>query len=188
MAAPRVSVDLGNVIKQADGFDRLASQLQERVTKRAVVTLARRLGPQTNRLIAAELNLSTRQVGQRVTVTNGGDYVEVTASGKPVPLSAFGAKWGGPSSAGATVQIFRDSAPRTLVSTFIRAGAVLVRKFVGSKRAGRLPVRPLAGPAIASLLLGRGPHQIDQPLDYFAQQTLDAEVARLVALEINGIF
>lgn len=187
MGAPRISVDLGNIVKQAEGFNRLASEMQDRVTKRAVSTLARRLGPQTNRLISAELNLSTRQVGQRVTVTNGGTYVDVTASGKPVPLSAFGAKWGGAKSAGAVAQVFRDSSPRTFVSTFIRNGAVLVRRFVGDKRAGRLPVRPLAGPAIASLLLGRGPHQIEQPLDEFAQETLDAEVERLVAVEIDGV-
>lgn len=180
--------DIGNIISQAKGFNDLASNLQSRVTQRAVVTLARRIGPEVNRRLAADLNLSTRQISQRVSVTKGPDYVDITGSGKGIALSQFGAKWGGRKTSGAVVQVWRNSQPYTYVGAFITGGRVVSRqRLANGKRAGRLPLRQLIGPDIGSVLIDTGPHQIAGPLLGFARDLLSAEVERLITVEIGNI-
>lgn len=181
--------DIGNIISQAKGFQDLASNLQSRVTQRAVVTLARRIGPEVNRRLAADLNLSTRQISQRVSVTKGPDYVDITGSGTGIPLSQFGAKWAGRKSQGVVVTVWRNAGQYTYVGAFkLAAGAVVTRqRLANGKRAGRLPLRQLIGPDIGSVLIDTGNHQIAGPLLGFVRDTLSAEIERLVAVEIGNI-
>lgn len=190
MPSSGLSVDISRIIQESKGFRDLATQMQTRVTARAVSTLRRRIGPEANRELAEDLNLPARQISQRTHVTGGQDFVEVTGSGHAIPLSLFSAKWGGRSTPGATAQVFRSGDRRTYVSTFIAKGVVYTRAKKGTKRVGRLPIRQLFGPDIGSILISShgGPSgQIAGRLAAFARDILAAEVERLIAVEVQSI-
>lgn len=185
---PVTTVDVSGAVAKSAAVKDLAANIKQRITSRALVTLQRRIGPEAGRELGAVLNLPKREISSRVTVTKTDDYVDVTGSGKRIPLGKFGAKWGGMKTAGATAQIFVDGAPRTYVSAFaLPKGAIVARALNGQKRVPRLPLAPLFGPDIGSVLVSHSAHGINERLSQFAMDTLTTECERLTGVEMANL-
>ena len=186
--AQQTLVDVSGAARRSAAAKNLAANIRERITSRALVTLQRRLGPEVSREIGEVLNLPKREISSRVTVTKSEDHVDVTASGKRIPLRKFGGQWGVRSTAGATARIFIDGESRTYVSAFaLPKGTIVARALAGEKRTPRLPLTPLYGPDIGSVLVSRSAHGIQTGLNSFAFDTLSTELERSTTIEMDSL-
>jgi hypothetical protein len=183
-----VTVDVSGAISRSIALRQLSANIQDKVASRSVVALKRRLGPEVNRQFSEVLNLSKAEVSKRVTVTSGDGFVDLTVSGKRVPLGKFGAQYGGHKTPGATAQVFKGQQSKVYTSAFMlsRKGAVLARKRVGDKRVGRFPVHTLFGPDLGSVLISPD-HGMVTNLTDFAFELLSEETARLINVELGNI-
>lgn len=185
---PATTVDVSGAARRSKATKDLAAHIQDRIGKRAIVTLQRRLGPELTRELSSVLNLAKSDISKRTSVTAGDNYVRVFASGKRIPLSRFGGKWRGRQTPGATAQIWRGGATKTYVGAFaLAAGAIVSRALKGAKRVARLPLTNLFGPDVGSVMVSHSAHGIKNQLDEFAQATLEAELTRLTAVEMEKI-
>jgi hypothetical protein len=181
-------VDVSAAAQRSAATKQLAAEIEERITKRAMIALKRRLGPEANRQFSTVLNLKKPEISKRVTVTSGDGFVELTASGKRIALGKFGAKWGGHATAGATAQVFVGGQTKVYKSAFILPkGAVVARQLKGAKRVPRLPLQVPFGPDLGSVMVSRGTHGIVTQLNQFSFQLLSDENARLTAVEMQAI-
>lgn len=182
-------VDVSGALTRSAATKKLAAEINERIGKRSLVTLKRRLGPEANRQFSSVLNLKKTEISKRVTVTSGDTYVDLNASGKRIALGKFGAKWGGAKTAGATAQIFVGGPTKVYKSAFILRGkgAVLARQLNGSKRVPRLPLQAPFGPDLGSVMVSKSAHGIVTQLNQFSFQTLMDENQRLADVEMAAI-
>lgn len=151
---------------------------------RATSTLVRRLPVEARRDIQTEYNLPAGRISQDLSATKDETSVTLTGKARPIGLEAFSGRWGGPKSAGATAQVFVGEGAHVYAGTFIAVGAsgnrqIFSRKIVGGRRAGRLPLKNLQGPNVASMLR-KGDRE--ERLADFAQTTLSVEIDRLLSL------
>lgn len=151
---------------------------------RAASTLQRRITVEARRDIQTEYALSASRITQDLSATNDGTSVTLKGAARPIGLEAFGGRWGGPKSEGAIATVLLSQGPHTYAGTFIAKGKngnrqIFSRKIVGGKRAGRLPLRALQGPNVASMLR-KGDRE--ERLADFAQSLLSIEIDRLLSL------
>jgi hypothetical protein len=114
MAYDRKTLLLGGV-----GIERLRARVEElgagaeRIMARAASTLARRLPVRASELIADKiLNVPRTKVRGYLSASVSGDNVVLKGVEKRLPLQDFiGTRYGGPSTAGAVVQKYRDAPP-----------------------------------------------------------------------------
>jgi hypothetical protein len=182
-----VRFDISAALRTATRLGATAREL-EQIKQRAVGTLRRRLQVEAGRVLGETLNLKRSEIANRITVTSGsdrgGDYVQLVASGRRIPLANFGAQWGGRSTPGATAQVFRDQARRTYKSAFIRGDSkqVATRVDGGRGKVGRAPLRGLFGPSVADMLLYSGPAAAAPQLMKFGREVFATEIERLLDL------
>lgn len=186
----QTSVDLSGAKERAAATRKLAGELEPRVVQRALVTLARRLGPEVSRQLGAILNLPKSKISSRVKIDKGDTFIEVTLSGRRIALGQFGGKYGGHNTAGATAQVFIGQASKVYGSAFIisgKRGTILARKLIAAnKRTARLPLQPLFGPDVGSVFVSPK-HQALTNLNDFAFTTLGDELERLTVIEMESV-
>ena len=174
----------------ASPFLREAARLQavqkgtSQAINRATSTLVRRLPVEARRDIQTEYNLPAGRISQDLSATKDQTSVTLTGKARPIGLEAFSGRWGGPKSEGATAQVFVGQGAHSYAGTFIAVGKsgnrqIFSRKIVGGRRAGRLPLKSLYGPNVASMLR-KGDRE--ERLADFAQTTLSVEIDRLLSL------
>lgn len=150
--------------------------------KRAAGTLARQLPVEARRDIQDEYALPAARISKDLDASNTGDSVVLTGRARAVGLVAFGGRWAGRKSEGASAQVFTGKGRHVYGGTFIAKGKngsnqIFSRSIVGGKRAPRLPLHTLYGPSVASML-----RKGDRPtrLDDIAENILSSEIARLL--------
>jgi hypothetical protein len=151
-----------------DPLDRTLSAY-ETATVRAVSSLKRRAEPAAKRVVRSLYNVKAGDLSGKFRIEDGvsgrgGDrsgFISIWASTRRMPLIAFGGRWGGRKTPGATAAITSD-ASKTYGSSFIATvrglRSIRVRQFVGGKRAGRGPLRILRGPSPFEMISGLDHH------------------------------
>lgn len=151
--------------KRVEGYSE--KQLRTVVT-RSISSVRRKFEPEAKRVIRDTYNVRVEHLTGKFRVLTGsdqeGEYVELAAARRGVPLLYFGAQWRGRSTPGATAEI-RKGQRKTYRSAFIttirgRTG-VFARQFSADSNSpsGRDPrnkVRLLTGPSPAQMTQGVG--------------------------------
>ena len=112
-----------------------------------------------------KLKVSTIKAGIRIERASAGNLkATLVATGKPIPLIAYGAKWGGPKSAGVRVNVktagkmingaFIATMPNGKKGVFVRMpGGKHIKTMKGGKASyHQLPIRQLYGPSIPDMV------------------------------------
>lgn len=192
MARPGLDISYSVLSRHANRVAELSGPALERVKKRTLSTVNRRVKPEAARLLSAQvLNLSARTITPYIGSRIVGDSVVVTASRTRLPLSAFKPRRG---PGGVIATLWRDSGPREFPHTFIPKGGKEVWQRVpysGQKgqRAGpsglvhRTPIVVRKGPSFYRALIGRKHGDIFPELMVFARSLLSEEIARLLESE-----
>lgn len=152
-----------------DPLDRTLSAY-DLATQRAVSGLKRRAEPAAKRAVRSLYNVKAGDLSGKFRIEEGvsggkGDrsgFISIWASTRRIPLIAFGGKWGGRKTAGATAAI-TSGAAKTYGSAFIATvkglRSIRVRTYAGGgKRAGRGPLRILRGPSPFEMISGLDHH------------------------------
>lgn len=185
-----INIDIGAALRTARQLTQVAGGV-ERVKQRAIVTLQRRLQAESARVIPRRFNVAAKLVRPRLTVREARPgVVELVGSGNPLELQHFGGEWGGRLTPGASAQILVGGERRVRKGSFVRkrdsARKIMIR--ADSKkhdgRVQRLPIKTLYGPDVGSMLLS---DNVANELLEFGRRILDSEVARLVAVELQGL-
>ncbi len=174
----------------SSAFTREAQRLSDvqkgasQAVSRAASTLVRRLPVEARRDIQTEYNLPAGRISQDLSATSDGSSVTLTGKARGIGLIEFAGRYGGHKTEGATAKVFVGQGTHTYAGTFIATGKsgnrqIFSRKLVGGRRAGRLPLRSLYGPNVASMLR-KGDRE--ERLADFAQSTLAIEINRLLDL------
>ncbi len=138
--------------------------------KRAVATVRRRFEPAAKRLVRETYNVRAGDLSGKfrvdVSEVSGiGAVLRLNASTYKTPLSAFGGRWAGRRSAGATAAISRSQGRKVYASAFIASingkQLMLVRQFsrdshLASGRDPRNKLKRLAGPSPLQMVRGQG--------------------------------
>jgi len=205
MAAANFNINVDALIRFASLTRDLSKKQLAQVKTRSISTLSRRLGAEASRQISGKiLNLPPRVISSYLNIKNDEHSVTLSGSNRRPPMSAFNPTWGGRASPGVVVTIWRDQGPILLAHTFMRPGSKEVWQRVPTSRSktlsvgqgrnssrqvvqgagalvGRLPIVIRKGPAMARAVYERKHGDIYPDLSAFAQTTIAAEVARLVA-------
>ena len=162
---------------------------------RSLVSVRRKFEPVAKRVIRDAYNVKLTDLGGKfrvITSTDGnGEFVELSASTRGIPLMRFGAKWRGRKSAGATAQIQLGQG-KTYRSAFIATVGgqrhVFARQFSADSNSpsGRHPrdhIRRLMGPSPLQMTQGLGDKNARQ---IAGQMTafLSSEIKRQVRLAV----
>lgn len=148
-----LSDEVGRIIKRTD-----------RAKQRAEASTARRGASIANRAIRAEFNIPLKEISRKIYMKSTGDALRLYAWNRPISLLAFGGKWKGRRSAGASAQVLRGGSAETFGGSFIIESmkakaslkrAIRVRSMRGGKRAGRGPLVMLYGPSPRDMITGR---------------------------------
>jgi hypothetical protein len=195
MARASVNIGFGVLVKHAESYRQLAGPAAERVKKRTLATLQRRLRSEAARLLSEDvLNLTARQISPFLsTQLSTGDTLMLRGSTQRLPLSAFKPR---PGPKGVIATLWRDSGPRVFEHTFIPKGGKQVWQRVpwsGQKGQGkraapsglvqRTPIVVRKGPSFSRAVLSKKHGDIYPPLMQFAQSVLSEEIARLLKVE-----
>lgn len=127
--------------------------------KRAAAGLARRAVPAVSREVRSAFNVRASALAGKYKAVTTPATLRIFAFQRRLPLIEFGARWGGPASAGATASVVRGQR-KTYQSAFIAdlrgTKRVMARKLLSNGlRAGRLPINTLYGPSPADMFTGR---------------------------------
>lgn len=155
------------------GLARLAARVEglsdaeiRKADKRALVSVRRRFEPAVKRVIRAQYNVPARELNGKFRVVTGtaegGEYLELSASSKRVPLIAFGARWGGRRTKGARATVMRGGTriyPSSFIATIGGRKEMLIRQFSAdsnspSGRSPRNKLQLLRGPSPADMARG----------------------------------
>lgn len=168
--------------------------------KRAAATTARRAQPIAREEVLKRFTLRPGQLNGKFRTVTTGDSIRLFASERRVSLIAFGGKWGGIKTEGATAEIQRgkrETFPQAFIRTVQGLRAIRVRSFKGGKRAPRGPLTMLRGPSPKDMVTGlrtdaetRSPEgrYPDPPAQHIlARLTAEhvAELKRQLALELK---
>jgi len=204
MAQAGLLVEVGALARIEARLRALSGPQLARVTSRSIATLRRRLVPEAARLLSQKvLNLQPRQISPYLGTELSGDTLILRGSKKRLPLSEFGARWGGRTTAGAVATLWRDAGPKTFLHTFKIKGKKQVWQRVpyrgakfNSRKLGRgtqsaapsglvqqYPIIVRKGPSFSRAVIGKRHGDITPDLIAFAQTVLAAEVQRLLKVE-----
>lgn len=190
------SKDLGRL---AADLERASKNFQ-RDKKRAITSAARASRTQVTREASAIYNVSTRRIGQDVSVRNHPDGFTLTGDARTVTFAAFGAKQIGKpgKSQGVRVTVIRAEGQKTVRSGFVATGlsgnklpftrtgrqkiSPLRGRYAGTK-AKREPIRALTGPSVADMMNNE---LVFEKVESFAFNRLGAEISRQLARYIEG--
>jgi hypothetical protein len=136
-------------------------------TSRAAAGVKRRAGPATSRAVRAHYNLKAGDLVGKFRIESGlrgrrndrDEFISVWASTRQLPLLAFGGRWSGRNSVGATAAITPGQGKAydgAFIATVRGRRAIRVRKFDTSRgrRFARGPVQMLRGPSPFEMLSG----------------------------------
>lgn len=194
----------GQRTSNAAAVDRVRARLAgvsearlQTAANRALVSVRRRFEPVAKRVIRDAYNVKLTDLGGKfrvITSTDGnGEFVELSASTRGIPLIRFGAKWRGRKTAGATAQIQLGQG-KTYRSAFIATvngqRNVFARQFSADSNSpsGRDPrnkLRRLMGPSPLQMTQGLGDKnaaRISGQMTAF----LSSEIKRQVRLALEG--
>lgn len=169
-------VDFSGVIAEAQrlrGFPAKAKQ----AIQRSAATLKRRIPVEARRDIQTEYALPAARITQGLTANGTDTTVSLIGSARGVGLIAFGGRWRGRNSDGATAKVFAAEGQHNYGGTFIARGKNGNTQIFGRMSKKRLPLKVLYGPSIASML--RKGRREDRLTD-IAQDILSSEIARLL--------
>lgn len=177
--------------KSADGLHGLAKRVGGIVdaysvaTQRAAAGVRRKVVPIAKRHMLDRFNVRSSLLSDRIRVEGGykktGDYISLWASTRQLPLIAFGGKWGGIKTPGATAAIQVSAGAKIYDHAFIASvkglKSIRVRSFKNGKRAGRGPLRILRGPSPYEMIVPG-----DRPglAGKITQELVDFYVAELI--------
>lgn len=120
-------------------------------TKKAAASTARRVQPLAKEAITAVYTIRPNQLNGKFRAVVTPDALRVNASTRRFPLMAFGGKWGGRRTAGATASIRRGVVTTyggSFIATIQGLRSIRVRTEAGNgRRVARGPVRILRGPS-----------------------------------------
>ncbi len=185
----------GTRTQNAAAIDRIRARLAgvsearlQTAANRAVSSVRRKFEPVAKRVIRDVYNVKLGDLGGKFRVlasTDGnGEFVELSASTRGIPLMRFGARWGGPKTAGATAQV-RSGLGKTYQSAFIATVGgqrhVFARQFSADSNSpsGRHPrdhIRRLMGPS---------PLQMTQGLDDKNASEIARQMTAFLSSEIK---
>ena len=198
MARAGAKFDLSAVQRRAAELARLPGLARDRVVKRSLATLNRRLVPATKAAVLEDFGISATSIGKRLFGKATDVSVTIYGETSRVPLNEFGGRYSGRKSKGATAQISKNAGRKTYSSAFIIKGkkAIYARKIVRGgqgdlsrgARAGRFPLVRLTGPSAVDMVLGNGQVKTsDLPADRvqrIAEEIFTKEVDRLINVEL----
>jgi hypothetical protein len=157
--------------------------------KRAAAGLVRRAGPAVSREIRRWFNVRAGQLSGKITAKDTGDSLRIYAFDRRIPLMAFGGKWAGRNSAGATASILRGKSeiyPQSFIRTIQGLRSIRVRQARGSGRAPRGPVQILYGPSPREMITGRkSDPETRSDLGFYAPRVRDNVTAELVTYYVG---
>lgn len=197
MAIPKERrFDLGPIRRLSDRLAALEPARAKKVIDRATVGVKRRWQVDAPRLVAAEiLNIAPGRLrdylGADVKTVGGSAAVVLTGLRKRIPLHLFaGARYAGPKSPGAVVQVWRDSPPKVYERTFaikgrgVRGG-IFMRAPTSSYRWAddlhpRLPLVLRKGPEVWRAVAEGNHGDVRPRLIETARVTFRAEIDRLL--------
>jgi len=206
MAQAGIQLNLGGLAKAAAKLRGLSTTQLERVSKRGIATLQRRLVPEAARLLSQKvLNLQPRQISPYLGTELSGDTLILRGSKKRLPLSDFGATWGGSTTAGAVATLWRDAGPKTFLHTFKIKGKKQVWQRVpysgakfNSRKLGRgtqsaapsglvqqYPIIVRKGPSFSRAVIGKRHGDIYPDLIRYSNDLLATEIRRLLDAELK---
>jgi hypothetical protein len=194
--------DLGPIRRLSDRLASLEPRRTKKIIDRATIGVQRRWKVDAPKLIAAEiLNITPSRLrdylGTKVSTLDGFAAVTLTGLRKRIPLHLFsGARYAGPKSPGAVVQVWRDSPPKVYPRTFAIkgrgvAGGIFQRapEFLAFTTEGdymlhgRLPLVQRKGPEVWRAV-SEGKHGDVRPqLIETARATFRAEIERLIKVK-----
>lgn len=203
MAQAGIIVEVGRLARSRQLLDGLSDKQLARATKRAVSTLTRRMVPEASRLLSEDvLNLRPRQISSYLDASVSGDTITLRGSKSRLPLSAFGARWGGRTTAGAEAVLWRDGGARTFVHTFkirgskqiwqrvpysgqAKSASSKIKRGLGGSAGGlvnRLPIVVRKGPSFSRAVTSKRHGDIYPPLLSFARTFVVSEMQRQLGL------
>jgi hypothetical protein len=172
---------VGQVVKRTD-----------KVAKLARAGTARKATPIARDEVLKTFNVKSRQLSGKFSTRTTGDTVRLFASDRQLPLIAFGGKWSGRESAGATAEVVRGDR-KTYENSWIGAvkglTSIRVRKRVGGgRRAPRGPLKILRGPSPREMILGlQTDPETRRPRGTYPNPPVQRIVARLAAFHVAEI-
>lgn len=185
--------------KRADTQYALSDQLGRIVRRtdvaktRAMVSLGRRAITFTRAGIVEQFNVRPGLLTNKLRVETTGDSLIVHAHQRRIPLLAFGGRWGGASTPGATASIVRGKS-ETYTSAFIakvgkdRRPGIRVRKQLGARRAPRGPLQMLYGPSPYDMVHGyRADAETRTPLGRYKTDVREKVTARLLGYYVGEL-
>jgi hypothetical protein len=160
----------------------------DKAAKLARASTARRVQPFAREEVLKVFNVRPGQLNGKFRTVTTGDTVRLFASERRLPLIAFGGKWAGPQSEGATAEIVRGKR-EVYASSFIAAikglTSIRVRKRTGSRRAPRGPVQILRGPSPRDMVTGlRSDAETRTPMGFYGPAPAQRILARLAEYHI----
>ena len=196
MAAARVDFNVSRLKAAADRISVLQKK-RAQIVQRSAVTLSRRLKPEAARIIARDvLNLPAGKISKNIAaqvrdVGGAGKIVSLTASRVRLPLSDYKPRIS--RRGGVTVTTWLDAEAQVLPHAFKRRDTTGIWQRIPAKHGAhagpsglvnRLPIVQRKGPSMHRVFQFSGPRashvDIRDELNAFAEQTLSAEIARLL--------
>ena len=192
-----VDVDLTGLARHAARLDRYSPAQMQTVLKRSAGTLVRRLPVEASRLVSSEiLNVPRLKVRPLLSARSSGaqGQVAIILSGlrNRIPLHQFsGAKYGGRKTAGAVVQVWRDSPPKVYdryaskkdTAVFAIKGRGVksgLYQRIHNRKGERAPIVQRKGPELWRAITDREHGDIYPQLIGFSDEVLRSERARLL--------
>lgn len=169
-------------------LDGVSETSLRKANAKALASTRRRFEPVAKRAIRSTYNVPLGELKGKFKVYGGsdgdGEFLELSASNRGIPLQRFGGRWGGRRTVGATAQV-QTGSRRVYASAFIRTingqRVMLARQFSADSNSpsGRDPrnkLRRLLGPSPAQMVAGLG----DQNAKKIA-----AEITAFLSVEIR---
>ncbi len=168
---------VGQIVRRAD-----------RAAQRAKVSTARRVQPIAREEVLKTFNIRPGHLSKKFRTVTTGDTVRLFASERQFPLIAFGGKWGGMLTPGASAEVVRGNR-EVFQSSFIASikglRSIRVRKQRGNRRAPRGPLQILRGPSPRDMVTGRrSDPETRSPQGLYANPPAERIIARLAAFHI----
>jgi len=171
---------VGRIVKQTDV-----------AARRAQASTARRAVSFSRAEVLQNFNVRSAQLSGRYRVVQTGSSIRLFASERRISLIAFGGRWAGKNSPGATAEIERGSRV-TYTGSFVRTiqgnRAIRVRASRGAKRVHRGPVTMLYGPSPRDMITGaRTDPETRNPTGRYAGDVGDKIIRRLVVFHVSEL-
>lgn len=189
-----------SLARLAAALDGVSPASIAKADKRAVVTVRRRFEPAAKRLVRETYNVRAGDLAGKFTVSTSelsgaGAVLRLNASTYKIPLAAFGGRWTGRNSPGATAAIGKGAGRKVYHHAFIATlngqQWMVVRQFSSAShlKSGRDPrnkLKRLAGPSPFQMVRGQGDENAKR-LSREMNELRSAEIIRQLKLARKGV-